>query len=305
MVGGLEAGSVFAGFRVEGPLSAGGMGMVYRACDPRSGRSVALKVIGADIAGDDTFRRRFQREARLAAELAHPNIVPVVAMGEHDGTLYLATALIEGMSLHEAIAGTRLAAGAAARVIAQVAAGLDAAHARGLLHRDVKPGNVMLDGPPMTGTAYLLDFGLSKQVASESGLTRTGRWVGTLDYAAPEQLQATDVDLRVDVYGLGCVLYQALTGEVPFPKARDVQKMIAHISEPPPSVSSLRPGAGSFDSVVRRAMAKDPAERFPSAGELARAASAAAAHCEDEHPDEKEPARGAAGPAAGDAPTAA
>jgi serine/threonine-protein kinase len=216
----------------------------------------------------------------------------------------MATALIEGLNLQEAIAEGVLSPAAAARLIGQVAAGLDAAHGLGLLHRDVKPGNVLLDGPPATGTAYLTDFGLSKHVGSQSGLTRTGRWVGTIDYAAPEQLQAQEVDLRVDVYGLGCVLFEVLTGEVPFPKARAIQKMIAHIGEPPPAVSAERPAAAPFDAVIARAMAKEPAARFESAGALGDAAREAAAACEDEEGAADGPPPPSP-PAGGDAPTAA
>ena len=195
-------------------------------------------------------------------------------------------------------------------MIEQVASALDAAHAEGLFHRDVKPANILLEGPSADGTAYLTDFGLSKHVLSTSGLTRADQWVGTIDYVAPEQLQAMDVDHRVDVYALGCVLYETLTGQVPFSRARDVQKMIAHISETPPAVSELRPGAEAFDGVVRRALAKSPAERYPSAGELARAAAEAAARTPD--PDGREPPTTGAQDglpttrgAAGDSPTAA
>ena len=304
MAAGLEAGSAFAGFVVEAPLGAGGMGTVYVARETATGRRVALKVLSAGMADDVTFRRRFEREARLAAQLEHPNIVPVVDSGEHEGTLYMACALIDGLNLHEAIAEGALAPAVAARLIEQVAAALDAAHAAELLHRDVKPANVLLDGPAPTATAYLTDFGLSKHVASQSGLTKPGRWVGTIDYAAPEQLQAYDMDLRVDVYALGCVLVEVLTGEVPFPKTREVQKMIAHITEPPPAVSARRPAAAPFDDVIARALAKEPADRFASAGELAAAARAAAAECGDDGGEAATPAppRRAA---PGDAPTAA
>jgi serine/threonine protein kinase len=300
----LESGDVFAGFQVEEPLAAGGMGVVYCAREVETSRPVALKLIAAELAHDATFRRRFEREARLAAQLDHPNVVPVIASGEHAGTLYIATALIEGFNLEEAIVAGPLSPRAVARIADQLGAALDAAHEQGLLHRDVKPGNVLLDGPPETGTAYLTDFGLSKHVGSLSGLTRTGRWVGTVDYAAPEQLQAMEVDRRVDVYAFGCVLYEALTGEVPFERARELQRMIAHIGEPPPAVSALRPAAAPFDPVVQRAMAKDPGDRFESAGALARAAQEAAAACGDEPPPaDGTEARGR--PAAGDSPTAA
>lgn len=276
MTADLEEGAQFAGYRVEGLIAKGGMGTVYRASDPGTGDQVALKVIASAMADDVSFRKRFEREARLAAQLDHPHVVTLLASGEAEGTLFMVSRLIRGRSLQEILMldGSLSAAGAA-RVVGQVASALDAAHALGLLHRDVKPGNVLLDGTPEGGTAYLTDFGLSKHVASTSGLTRAGSWVGTVDYAAPEQLQALDCDHTVDVYALGCVLYETLTGEVPFPKARDVQKMIAHITEPPPAVSALRPDAAAVDEVVSRAMAKVPEDRFRSTGELGDAAAAA------------------------------
>jgi serine/threonine protein kinase len=271
----LEAGGRFAGYRIDALLAHGGMGTVYRARDPDAGRPVALKVITSKMAEDVSFRRRFEREVRLAAQIEHPHVVPLIDSGELDGTLFMVSQLIDGRNLEEVLADEGpLSPAAATRVLGQVASALDAAHALGLLHRDVKPQNVLLEGSSEQSHAYLTDFGLSKHVASTSGLTRAGSWVGTIDYAAPEQLQGLDCDHRVDVYALGCVLYQMLTGEVPFPKARSVQKMIAHISEPPPAVSRLRPEAEALDGVVTRAMAKLPEDRFGTAGELGAAASA-------------------------------
>jgi serine/threonine protein kinase len=307
----LQAGGRFGGYRIEGLLARGGMGVVYRARAEKSGREVALKLIAGDMAGDPYFRLRFEREARLAAGLRHPNVIPLLESGESKGTLFIATQLVDGLNLDEVLATEGpFASGAVARVIEQVASALDAAHAQGLLHRDVKPGNVLLEGTPDERTAYLTDFGLSKHVLSTSGLTRAGQWVGTVDYAAPEQLQAMDLNHQVDVYALGCVLYEMLTGVVPFARARDVQKMIAHISEPPPAVSALRPSAKAFDEVVCRALAKLPAERYSSAGELARAAADAAARTAD--PGGRESSATAPGgvlpatpPAAGSAPTVA
>ena len=273
MATGVQIGSDFSGYRVEALVGRGGMGSVYRAVEPGTDRAVALKVIAGELADDSYFRQRFAREARLAATLDHPHVVPILDSGESEGRLFIVMPLIDGLDLHAVIAfeGT-LAPQIAATIVAQVGAALDAAHTRGLLHRDVKPGNVLLEGWPDLSTAFLTDFGLSKHVLSQSGLTRTGRWVGTLDYAAPEQLQAAEVDHRVDVYALGCVLFEALTGSVPFPKERQVQKMIAHISQPPPLVSALVPQAAPFDAVVRRAMAKRPEDRHASAGELGEAA---------------------------------
>jgi serine/threonine protein kinase len=271
----LEEGARFGGYRIDGLIAKGGMGAVYQARDLEGDRDVALKVIVSAMADDVSFRARFEREARLAAELDHPHVVPLLDSGEHEGTLFMASRLIEGRSLQQILMRGPLSPSAAARVTEQIASALDAAHELGLLHRDVKPGNILLEGGSENGNAYLTDFGLSKHVASTSGLTRAGSWVGTVDYAAPEQLQALECDHRADVYALGCVLYEALTAEVPFPKARDVQKMIAHISEPPPAVSALRPEAGAFDEVVERAMAKQPDDRYGSAGELGAAAAAA------------------------------
>lgn len=272
----LEDGARFGGYRIDGLLATGGMGVVYRASDPQGQRAVALKVIGSKMADDVSFRARFEREVRLAAQLDHPHVVPLVDSGELDGTLFMVSKLIDGRSLQQLLAVEGpLSLPAAARVIGQIASALDAAHALGLLHRDVKPGNILLEGSAEDGIAYLTDFGLSKHVESTSGLTRAGTWVGTIDYAAPEQLQGLDCDQRVDVYALGCVLYETLTGEVPFPRERDVRKMIAHITEPPPAVSESRAEAAVFDEVVVRAMAKAPDDRYPTAGELGAAAAAA------------------------------
>ena len=277
------AGARFAGYRVEGLLARGGMGVVYRARAEPSGRVVALKVIAAEMADDVYFRRRFERETRLAAELNHPNVVPFVDSGAFEGTLFIATQLIDGLNLHEVLASEGpLSPRTSARLVEQVASALDAAHARGLLHRDVKPGNILLEGPPAEGTAYLADFGLSKHVLSTSGLTRAGQWVGTIDYAAPEQIQAMEVGHRVDVYALGCVLFEMLTGEIPFARAREVQKMIAHISDAPPDVSARSAHMGAFDPVIHRALAKSPDDRYSSAGELARAAIGAAEQIGDD-----------------------
>jgi serine/threonine protein kinase len=272
----LSEGAIFAGYRIEGLLARGGMGTVYHARDPQNERPAALKVIGSRMADDVSFRRRFAREVRLAAQLDHQHVVPVIDSGEFDGTLYMVSALIDGRNLQQLLElDGPLPPSAATRVIDQIGSALDAAHALGLLHRDVKPGNVLVEGSAEQGTAYLTDFGLSRHVASTSGLTRAGTWVGTIDYAAPEQLQGLDCDHRVDVYALGCVLYEALTGAVPFPRDREVRKMIAHITEPPPAVSRLRAEAGAFDEVVARAMAKAPDDRYPTAGELGSAATAA------------------------------
>ncbi len=271
----LAPDSVFASYRIESLLGEGGMGVVYRASEIASGRPVALKLLLPEASGDGRFQRRFRRESRLMAELDHPHVVAVYASGEVDGTWFLATQLVDGADLEVLICcGGPLHPRHAAQVVAQAASGLDAAHALGLVHRDVKPANVLVEHRDGAPHAYLGDFGLSRHAASQSGLTATGTWVGTLDYAAPEQLQAQPIDHRTDVYALGCVLYEALTGAVPYPAERPLSKLMAHTLEPAPTVSGGAPAA--FDEVIARAMAKRPEDRYASAGELGRAALAAA-----------------------------
>jgi len=269
----LQPGTVFAGHRIDALVGQGGMGQVYRATQVALDRTVALKVIVPELAADIIFRERFKREARLAAQLDSPHALPVYEAGESDGALYLAMRFVDGIDL-QAILATHgaLEPGLAATIIAQVAEALDAAHAMDLVHRDVKPANVLVEERAGAVHAYLTDFGLTKHVRSQSGLTATSMWVGTVDYAAPEQLQADVVDARADVYSLGCVLYEALTGSIPFSRTREVSKILAHVSEPPPRASSSVPGAALLDDVIVRAMAKAPDDRYPTAGELGRAA---------------------------------
>jgi hypothetical protein len=274
----LLVGAEFAGHRIEGVAGRGGMGVVYRATDLRLKRTVALKLIASELSDDDEFRLRFQRESQLAASIRHPNVITIFAAGEEQGQLFLTMEYIEGTDLRETIAvhgrlGPELASG----LVLQVAAALDAAHARGLVHRDVKPANVLIAGADGRRQAYLTDFGLTKQATSRSEITQTGMVIGTMDYIAPEQLQGTQVDGRADVYALGCVLYEILAGQVPFPRDSEAARMWAHMSEPPPSVRTFAPSLpAQLDEVLRRAMAKDPEQRFPSAGDLGRAAVAAA-----------------------------
>jgi serine/threonine-protein kinase len=302
----LEPESTFAGYRIGRLLGVGGMGEVYRATAIETGRSVALKTVAPRIAEDERFRRRFERESRLARGLDHPNVVAVLDAGERDGKLFIVMEYVEGLDLAAVLAlRGRLHPRHAAVVVAQVADGLDAAAAQGLVHRDVKPGNVFLAAGERPH-AYLGDFGLSRHVASTSGLTRTGSWVGTIDYASPEQLQAAEVDQRTDVYALGAVLYEALTGAVPFERRRDVDKMMAHLSEPPPmpSLASLQIPV-EFDRIVERAMAKAAADRYPTAGELGRDALAAAEPAGSPPPWDLPGGSGAAPTGDPDAPTAA
>ena len=234
-------------------------------------------MIQPDLAEDPGFRERFQRESRLAASIEHPNVLQVRHAGEEDGLLYITMRYVEGTDLRALLDQRgRLDPAEAVDLLAQIAGALDAAHARGLVHRDVKPANVLIEETPGGRRAYLTDFGLTRHTTSAGGLTKTGHWVGTLDYVAPEQIEGKPVDARADVYALGCVLYEMLTGEVPFLKESEVATMYSHLNEPPPRPSE-RSGTLSpeLDEVVMRAMAKDPTERHPSAGDLAHAAEAA------------------------------
>jgi serine/threonine-protein kinase len=266
-------GSTFAGYRIEAEAGRGGMGIVYRATQVALGRPVALKLIAANFAGDRSFRERFKREWETAASIDHPNVIPVYEAGEADEHLFIAMRYVEGLDLANLLAREpELAADRAVRIISQVASALDAAHARGLVHRDVKPANVLIGAEEHV---YLTDFGLTKH-ASQDALTKTGLFVGSVDYAAPEQIRGEAMDARTDVYSLGCVLYQTLTKRLPYDKPADVAKMYAHVSEPPPVVSEARlDGSTAFDAVVAKAMAKEPDDRYQTAGDLARAAQAA------------------------------
>ena len=270
----LTTGDLLGGCRVEEVIARGGMGVVYRAVQLDLQRPVALKVIAGDHAGDPEFRERFERESRMAAAIDHPNVVPVYAAGEDRGALYIVMRFVPGSDLHALIRSIgRLPAQRAAAIVAQVAAALDAAHAAGLVHRDVKPANVLLASD--VDHAYLSDFGLMRALDPQVPLTDSGRWMGTVDFAAPEQLSGERVDARSDVYSLGCVLFAALTGAPPFARGTVTATMLAHLHDPRPKPSAS--GAPrAFDRVIARALAKAPEDRYPSAGDLGRAALAAA-----------------------------
>ena len=272
----LSAGDEFAGYRIERRLGRGGMGILYLAVEPGLERRVALKLIAPEAAAEEVFARRFAEESRIAASIEHPNVVPIYAAGEEGGVPFIAMRYVAGSDLGQRIAREgRLAPEQAVALIAQVGNGLDAIHAAGLVHRDVKPANVLLSGGE-AGHAYITDFGVARNVATQSGLTQTGRFVGTLDYVAPEQISGTAIDARVDVYALGCLLFKLLTGEVPFPREGEAARLYAHLNDPPPAPSLHAPEVSmALDDVVVRAMSKQPDDRYPSAGDLGRAAVAA------------------------------
>jgi serine/threonine protein kinase len=274
-----------AGYRIEELAARGGMGVVYRATQLALGRPVALKLISPEFADDPQFRERFQRESRLAASVDHPNVIPVYEAGETDGCLFISMRWVEGTDLNTMIKrGGGLDPERAAGIVSQIGAALDAAHGRGLLHRDVKPANVLVTAGAGEHV-YLTDFGLVKRMGGNARLTRSGELLGTVDYIAPEQIRGRAADRRSDVYSLGCVLFHCLTGAVPFEADDDVAKIYAHLNEPPPRPTEIVPWLPpELDEVVARAMAKDPADRYRSAGELGAAALAAARPSAPERP---------------------
>jgi serine/threonine protein kinase len=273
----LSAGDRFAGYRIEKNLGRGGMGVLYLAVEPGLERHVALKLIAPEAAADEVFARRFAEESRIAASIEHPNVVPIYAAGDEDGIPFIAMRYVSGSDLGRRLAREgRLEPAVAAALIAQVGNGLDAIHAAGLVHRDVKPANVLLSETGGEDHAYITDFGVARNVATESGLTQTGRFVGTLDYVAPEQISEGAVDARADIYALGCLLFKLLTGEVPYPREGEAARLYAHLNDQPPAPSLQATAVPvALDDVVIRAMSKQPGDRYPSAGDLGRAAAAA------------------------------
>nr|WP_276514863.1 serine/threonine-protein kinase [Nocardia transvalensis] len=278
-------GHVFAGYRIERLLGVGGMGEVYLAHDRDLPRFVALKLLGHAMAGDADVRARFQREADMVARLAHPNIVAVHARGEHDGRLWIAMEYVDGTDVAAVVRNGPIAPEQSVRIVTETARALDHAHAAGILHRDVKPANILLARGPQQ-RVLLADFGIAKVLDESVGLTRTGDVYASLQYAAPEQFDAgTPIDHRTDVYALGGTLYHMLTGDHPYPGTNSAQLINAHLHLPPPAPSRRNPALPKgFDAVIARALAKDPGHRFGSCGELAAAAASVLAGGHIPHP---------------------
>ncbi len=272
----LSPTAIIAGYRIEEVVGRGGMGVVYRASQLALGRDVAIKLIAPDHSQQRVFRERFKGESRVAASIEHANVIPVYEAGEDDGLLFIAMRLVDGIDLAQLLEREGpLEPARVAMLIGQLCGALDAAHARGLVHRDVKPANVLVtfDQPEHL---YLTDFGVAMHIGAGAGMTRPDQWVGTLDYLAPEQIQGEGVGARADIYALAGVLHHCLTGEIPFPRDNEPAKLWAHINAEPPSPSTLRPGLPpALDAVVARGMAKDPTERFATAIDLAVACARA------------------------------
>lgn len=272
-------GQEIGGYAVTGRIGEGGMGAVFLAEQRETGQQFALKVLLSETASNEEFRRRFERESQYASSLNHPNIVRVYEFGEAGGVAYMVMEYVAGRDLTAELAGGPLSPERTIEILEQVASALDAVHATGLYHRDVKPANVLVadDGENGGLRCRLTDFGLSKHPSQDSSpLTSAGFFVGTCQYVAPEQILAKDLDHRVDVYSLGCLLYECLAGEPPFKRPREEQVLYAHIQDPPPQLTAVRPELPvGIDDVVARALAKEPDERYPSCGELVEAARAA------------------------------
>lgn len=271
-------GAEIAGYRIESVIGRGGMAVVYRAEDTRLGRKVALKLLSSSLSDQEHFKQRFIKESRLAASLDHPNIIPIYEAGNADGLLFIAMRYVVGSDLKVALADGPVTPARASRLFEQIGDALDAAHNLGLVHRDVKPGNILLTSlHERSDHVYLTDFGLTKRASSlTAGLTGTGHFLGTIDYVAPEQITSKPVDARTDIYALGCVLYECLTGQVPFHRDDDAATMWAHLVDPPPPVTASRHDLSSaVDDVVARAMAKAPDDRYQSCHQLVQDLKAA------------------------------
>ncbi|MDF2826082.1 MAG: serine/threonine protein kinase [Mycobacterium sp.] len=268
-----RVGTAFGKYNIVGLLGKGGMGEVYEAYDTDKKRSVALKILADGLADDDTFRTRFQRESQAAATLQEPHVIPIHDWGEIDGRLYIDMRLVQGQTLDELIAAGPLTPARAVAIVGQIGAALDAAHDAGLLHRDIKPHNIVVTSADF---AYLVDFGIA-ETRGDARLTATGVPIGTVNYMAPERFTGQPVTHAVDVYALTCVLYESLTGDSPFSRDSLENMVAAHLASPPPRPSLTNPRVpAGFDAVIARGMAKDPDDRYGTAGALVRAAQRAA-----------------------------
>jgi DNA-binding NarL/FixJ family response regulator len=274
----LAVGTDFAGHRIDGFVGQGGMGLVFRATDHVLGRTVALKVIAPDAAGNPLFRARFERECRVAAAIDHPHVVQIYHAGQEQGLLYLTMRYVDGTDLHRLLRReSRLDPERAVAIAGQIAGALDEAHGLGLVHRDVKPANVLLAQRSGHDHAYLSDFGITRRAGDEH-LTRTGVALGSVDYIAPEQAHGADIDPRADIYSLACILFQMLAGSVVFDRDSDMEKLWAHVHDPPRRLLTLNPDLPPrLQDVLDRGLAKNPSERQQSASELARDAAEALA----------------------------
>ncbi len=272
---GFSVGSRIAGYRLEEQIGEGGMAVVFRARDERLQRQVALKILSPVLAADEEFRRRFIRESRSAAAVDDPHIIPVFEAGDANGVLFIAMRYVPGGDVGTLVRRLGpLPRARAAAIVSAMASALDAAHAAGLVHRDIKPANMLVDARPgRPDHVYLSDFGLTKGSSSSStSLTSTGHFMGTLDYSSPEQIRGQQVDARTDEYALACVAFALLSGKPPFHRNEAMAVMYAHLSAPPPMLTSLRPGLPpEVDEIMRRALAKAPEDRYPSCGEFADA----------------------------------
>jgi len=278
--GELAAGTQIAGYQIEQQVGRGGMAVVYRAFDPRLGRSVALKILAPELARDTAFRERFTREMRAAAAVDHPHIVPVYDAGEANGVLFIAMRFVSGNDLRTLIDREgKLPAARVVHIVSQVASALDEAHSHGLIHRDVKPGNMLIGtvaGSGQPDHVYLSDFGLSKQSVSSNSLTATGQFLGTLDYMAPEQVEGLSIDGRADLYALACSAFEMLAGTPPFKRDEGVAVLWAQLRAPTPSLRALRPDLPpAVDQVMAKALAKAPDDRYTSCTAFASALRAA------------------------------
>jgi serine/threonine-protein kinase len=275
-----RVGEEFAGYRLVSRLGQGGMSIVYRAENWRLGNMVALKILAPDLASDDTFRTRFLQESRIAAVLTHPNVVPIIDYGASDGLLFIAMRHVAGTDLRRMLQDRgRLAPDYAVYLLSQAALALDAAHRRGLVHRDVKPGNLLLertsdDADP--DHLYLADFGITKNMTELAGLTSPGQVPYTSRYVSPEQVREQAVLGPADQYALGCVLYECLTGHVPFERDSLLALSYAHVAEVPPAATLLRPELPSaLDEVFAQVLAKDPVDRYATCRDFVAAAGQA------------------------------